>query len=566
MKKMLITLLTLSASLLCVVSLFAEETVKLNANQFIIDTTNSMILTNANIDEINSKVKSKISRIELDKTWRLSQEVERLEVGKEYFVFTKENSQDVFSLYFTELPIIHITTNNTIVDEPNVLAKFSMIERNNNYLESFIGIQYRGSFSQTFPKKSMEIEFCTDETMSKTKDYSLLGMTKDDDWNLQALYVESFRSRSKMAFDLWRKINKLHYADLEPKAINGIRNEYSELFVNNEYRGIYAVGEKVNRKQLRLKKYDKTTGTIHGELYKGKGWPNTSFESLMHDYNDSLDTWGGFEYKYPDEKINWSNLYNLVKYVIETPDNEFYNTYATKFDVENLVDFFIFIQTISGDDNISNNLYLAKYDKDSKYFYVPWDLDNILSCAWKEPLLDTVITNGLYDRLIKEKTSGGFWEKAKFKWKTLRDEWMSPELIFNMLKLNFDFLKRNGAYEREQRVWSDYYYDEAYLNDLSEWLAKRINFLDSLFEYKKCNVLAVNSDDFIITNDADFIYIKTNNQDYKVSLYNIFGSLICDEQSFSGNAKLPISSLPIGVYFVIVNDGTSDSFRYHFLN
>lgn len=553
MKKMMIILLTLSVSLICTVSLFAEETVKLNANQYIIDNTNLMILTNANVDEINSKVKSKISRIELDKTWLFKDEVERLEVGKEYFIYTVENSQDVFSLYFTELPIIHITTNNTIVDEPDVLAKFSMVQSNNEYIESFVGIQYRGKSSQQYPKKSMEIKFYKDETLSKKVDYALLGMRKDESWNLQAMYIEPFRCRNKVGFDLWRKINNLHYADLEPKATNGVRHEYSELFLNNEYRGIYCVSEKLDRKQLALKKYDKKTHSIHGELYKAVGWINTNFDSLL-DYDNTLDMWGEFEYKYPKEKIDWANLYDAFKFVIKTTNEEFYSECSQRFDTDNMADYFIFLNIICGEDNTGKNIYIAKYDNGTPYFYQPWDLDAIFGNNWKGEPSDCgkyIHSNWLLTRLTNDKTPGGFWDKVKLKWKKLRDEGLSSESIFDMLKQNHDYLKRNATYEREARVWTDYKYKPELLSDLSSWLTKRMDFLDSLFEYEKSNVIAINSDDFIITNDADFIYIKTSKQDYKVSIYNIFGRLIYSEQSFSGDAMLSSQSIPM-VYLLSI--------------
>ena len=115
----------------------------------------------------------------------------------------------------------------------------------------------------------MEIEFWTDNIGNETQNHALLGMTNDDDWNLQAMYNEPLRIRSKTNNDLWRMINSLHYQNQEPEAINGVRIKYVELFINNEYRGLYCLGEKVNRKQLKLKKHN---GNIRGELYKGISW------------------------------------------------------------------------------------------------------------------------------------------------------------------------------------------------------------------------------------------------------------------------------------------------------
>ena len=106
-------------------------------------------------------------------------------------------------------------------------AHFRMIETNQAAVSSFIGIQYRGGWTQTLPKKSMEIEFWSDSTGAETQDVSLLGLRTDDDWNLQAMYNEPLRIRSKTNNDLWRRIHTIHYQQSEPEAMNGIRMEYA---------------------------------------------------------------------------------------------------------------------------------------------------------------------------------------------------------------------------------------------------------------------------------------------------------------------------------------------------
>ena len=46
--------------------------------------------------------------------------------------------------------------------------------------------------------------------------------------------------------------------------------KYAEVFINNNYRGVYCVTELIDRKQLQLKKFELNNGNfrIRGELYK----------------------------------------------------------------------------------------------------------------------------------------------------------------------------------------------------------------------------------------------------------------------------------------------------------
>ena len=109
-----------------------------------------------------------------------------------------------------------------------------------------------------------------DTNIQITRDVSLLGMRDDDDWNLQAMFNEPLRIRNRSCFEIWDNIYTLPYKEEEPDAVAGIKMKYSDLFLNNEYLGIFAVGERIDRKQLKLKKYK--DGSIRGELYKGAYW------------------------------------------------------------------------------------------------------------------------------------------------------------------------------------------------------------------------------------------------------------------------------------------------------
>ena len=146
----------------------ANDTIQINQNQFFIDINKSLVLTNIDVGLVNSTWNNNKTHIMLNEVCEFSAPISNIEIGLAYSIFIPSQNSN-FTLYFTELPIINITTNFTIVDEPNVLANFKMIESNQNFLESFIGIQYRGASSQALEKKSMEIEFWKDENGTETE-------------------------------------------------------------------------------------------------------------------------------------------------------------------------------------------------------------------------------------------------------------------------------------------------------------------------------------------------------------------------------------------------------------
>ena len=82
---------------------------------------------------------------------------------------------------------------------------------------------------------------------------------------MDAGQADLFRLRNRIATELWNDIaSKPYYADQETDVLTGVRGQVVEVYLNNEYRGIYCLTECMDRKQLKIKKFDKKTGEIHG--------------------------------------------------------------------------------------------------------------------------------------------------------------------------------------------------------------------------------------------------------------------------------------------------------------
>jgi hypothetical protein len=538
----------------------ANDTIQVPQNQYFIDYGLNMVLTNIDVGFVNLTWTDAKTHIHLNELCVFSTPISSIEIGTAYSILIP--SQNAYYLiYFTEMPIISITTNNAIVDNMNVLANFKMMETNQNYIESNIGVQYRGAWSQTLPKKSMEIEFWADTSGIQTLDYALLGMVNDDDWNLQAMYNEPLRIRSKTNNDLWRLINSLHYQNHEPEAINGVRMKYVELFINNEYRGLYCLGEKTNRKQLKLKKYN---GTINGELYKGVSWGASTFTAFPP-YNNNALLWSGFEYKHPDEEIQWSNLHNLVGFVINASSQDFFDGYKSRFDLNNLVDYYIFLNLLRATDNTGKNIFIAKYTSNSKYFFVPWDLDGSFGTIWngtKDSTTDDLLSNGFYNRLVNECSPDGFKIKLKNKWLALRSTVINQDSLMSLFILNHNYLEANGVYERESMAWTGYTYDNTDLVYMSSWIANRLAYLDDKFT-EDCIPQSIdesnNESKFFVVHPnptSDLIHLQSlESNDCTVYVYNNLGQIVLHEKISHSNNSISLKHLKKGVYYLrLVNE------------
>ncbi len=517
---------------------FSASIIELPKESYRIDETKRLIICNTDLSKLQFDDEYIFIKIG-NSDYRVLDNVKSFKKGIRYTIGL-DGEFKRYSVYFTELPLLYITTELQIVDSPKILSKISLVENDGTITESNAGIEYRGDTSQSYPKKSYEIEFWSDESGDETKDITLLGMREDKDWNIQAMYNENFKLRSKAAWKIWESMSSISYIDLEPKAKSGVSVKYIEVFLNNSYQGIYALSEKIDRKQLKLKK--NTDTEIRGELYKGSQWDTNTTYTGLTDYDNSSETWGGYEYKYPKDLRDWNSLYNLHDFVINSNDVKFYSEYHDKYDRDNLINYFILVNTIRAVDNMGKNLYTARYDKSGKYFFVPWDLDGVLGRSVDstiQDITDDLFMNGLFTRLWNDVGQNGFRFNLYKRWLELRSNIITVDRIMQILIDNFDYLKMNGAYERDQIAYSGStisteYEEFAYIR---QWLIRRFEYLDKVFAFSPIETPSNNPDINIVNSKIQLYPNPAKNYIYFIDKNNTTDTSLLDIEIYDTSGK-----------------------------
>ena len=483
------------------------------------------------------------------------------ENGKERLVVRGEE----YTLYRTTLPVITIATDGPIVNSPAVHGTISVADANGHVITMHAGFKIRGTSSQQYEKKSYRVELWADATGTTMADTTFLGMRSDDDWNLEAMWAQPLRLRDKVANELWMEMYQLSYAADEPDALPGIRMEYADVFINDSYQGVYALTERMDRKQLGLKKFN---GELRGLLYKGNGSGAPTFESLP-DYDNTLDTWDNYEWVYPNEDeatINWNHLYSFTNFVMNSSDNVFYSQYSAQFDKANAIDYYLFINALMAMDNMGRNLFLARYKKSGTYFYLPWDLDAI----WG---LDTdgnqtnysggLMSNGFFDRLATDCTTNGFVATAKTRYNALRNNILTTNHIMEMVQNQYDELVAAGVYEREHEAWPAFTVDAGQLDYMSKWMDDRFYYLDNEIN-AACGTWGIEAPELvegptpiaeIFPNPAkDRINIRfLEAGDATVRLFDMTGRLVYSSNASAEALVIPTHGLAKGIYTLLVN-------------
>ena len=269
----------------------------------------------------------------------------------------------------------------------------------------------------------------------------------------------------------------------ENNGAEGIRLRYAEVFLDDHYQGLYLLSEQVDRKLLKLKKIK--DGKIRGELFKAGSYEPGSRFADAPPFNNALPFWSGFDIKYPyeDYTAHYDNLHAFVTLVSKTGDQEFNSTIADRLDMDNAIDYFLFVNLLRATDNLGKNYFLARRDEGEPYFFVPWDLDGVLGIIQDGKRIATtndILSNGLFDRLWENDPSG-YRRQVKDRWKQLRATTFSNQQLLGTIEQLYATLREQGAYQREQLVWAqdkdpgdDYRY-------LTNWLKERLVFLDGYF-------------------------------------------------------------------------------------
>lgn len=435
------------------------------------------------------------------------------------FVFTDSN-----------LPIVVINTENgaTIPDEPKVDATMGIIyngEGNRNYIVNpfneyygNIGIESRGSSSQSFPKKQWGFE--TRDNFGMNNDITVFNMAWDNDWVLYAPYSDKSLIRNVLAYQMGKDLG-----GYSP------RTQLCEVVLNGEYQGVYVFTEKIKRKDGKVGtnsllpqdlsgneltgdyvlKVDKTTagGVI---AWTSPFPPSTgSSQTIRFQLHDP-----------PIENLSSSQLNYIQTYItdFETVLNgpsfaDPINGYSKFINVESFIDFCLVNEISKNVDGyrISSFLNKVRESEGGKLNAGPvwdfnlafgnanycqggltsgWEMDFYQYCGgdgnqnpfwWKRLLEDPIYAHDL---------SCKWWEMRNGKWNT--DSLMQridnlATYLDESQQRNFQKWQIHSTY-----VWPNNFVGDTYQEDidyLKQWITSRVNWMDANM-YDGCLDLGTN--------------------------------------------------------------------------
>ncbi|MFQ8705157.1 MAG: CotH kinase family protein [Thomasclavelia sp.] len=390
------------------------------------------------------------------------------------------------SIFQTHLPIITlntheqkipgapiITNNDTQLyetganGETSIEAEFTIIDEqkgsnkltDKTSLKTNSLIHYRGNSSRHFDKKSYSIHFIDNEGKENKKE--LAGMYKHDEWILNGPFLDRSLLRNYLCFNISGEI--MSYAP-------NVR--FCELYVNDNYQGIYLLMEPISRSEGRI---NITKPSKNNDL--------TSFIVRFDRQNKStipLDNYSYYTYKtgesaldvlYPGKNLISEGRKKYIQKQIDTVERILYsidlwsnhNSYSKYLDTTAFAQYFIINEFFR---NVDAGNYSTYYYKDIRGKIKPcvWDFnnscDNYIDDVWNEEGFSLIYTPW-FSQLIKDKD---FVYSIVRIYHQLRKSILSEDYLIEYIDNTNTWL--DSAIQRNDEVWG-YVYDLNNYNELN---------------------------------------------------------------------------------------------------
>lgn len=421
----------------------------------------------------------------------------------------------------SNLPIIIINTNGqTIPNTTKITADMKVIwngdgQRNNitdppNHYNGKIGIELRGSSSQSFPKKGYAVE--TRDSAGENLNVELMGFPAENDWVFNATYNDKSLMRDVLVYDAARKTGR--YAS---------RSRYFELVVNGDYKGLYILFEKIKRDKNRV-------------AIKGMEITDTSGVALTGGYIVKIDKLDGEDIGgWNSPFLPFPGAHKPIFYQYHEPKNskivpeqknyihQFITNFETVMNSSNFADTAVGFPKIANDTSfvdyflinefaknvdgyrLSTFMYKDRDNKDPKLYMGPvWDFNIALGNAdyydgWKTTgwELDFLTTDSYF--LQNDAYFVPTWWKKLFAWdhfkSLIKQRWavllqtsFNKDRIYSVIDSLTDYLSeaRTRNFQRWPvlgvYVWPNYFIGTTYQQEidyLKSWITTRIQWMSS---------------------------------------------------------------------------------------
>ena len=318
---------------------------------------------------------------------------------------------------------------------------------NEDFYRGKILIDGRGNTSWHRSKRPYNIDLVANDWIGENP-AALLGMPADEEWSLLAFWNDRSLMRLPLAMHLGRSMDGILWTP---------RVQYVEVWINDDYRGLYCLSEKIQRDDHRvnIKKLDAASTDLSGG-YVLEAAPADGHKSHPIEIQTQIKTERegiNFIFKYPKAKnVTQAQRTWIKNYLDEFEDvlrsdnfNDPVNGYSKYINEESFIDWTILHELSKGCDNLFHASVFVQKDRNGKlHMSAPWDFDLSFgnSGVYTEDE-NWIKTHRWFGRLYRD-------ERYAKKYNDRYDELMPLfDKIPEILQENYKQLEETGVLDRE---------------------------------------------------------------------------------------------------------------------
>lgn len=386
--------------------------------------------------------------------------IEELDNGLKVIIYDN-NHYKISNIIFTTIPVVNLTTDSKNDNKHyGNITLFGDINYDNEIANSNCRFHVRGSSSKTWTDNhSYKLNLLGRN--NKNLSMSLLGMSSDNDWILNSMWMDNSYMRDKLGFYIWNNLNEEYQQNMQ----------YVELVIDNEYKGLFLLEEEVDMDSFDANKNDDL-------LISTKYWQNEIKDRKIYDENYEFDKRiDEFEIEAgnPDKTLQRNLIISMLDGVFD--DNK--GSIVLNYNIENNATYTLFINMIQAMDNRYKNEKILFRKNGSEYdlYIMPWDLD----WSFGNPLTghETNISK-MYDNDVVPKnisSSDEFKKVIKDKYLEASKKFYNYEDISKIIDEYADYIRSSGALIRMNKEEEF----EVDIINIKKYLKNRIDYLDSYY-------------------------------------------------------------------------------------
>ncbi len=363
------------------------------------------------------------------------------------------------------LPVIHIFPSKEITFENK--ENCLIVLEDNGIIHSISStIKCRGGYSSKFYKHSYRIEL--------NQKHSPFGLPREDDWILNANYIDKTFMRHKLSYDLFRLMGD---NNLAPECL------YVNVKVNNEYKGLYVLMQRINGNFCNLNKKDDNAFVCKDPLVFFDNIP----EELLNNNNYH-------DQKYPKvTKRDFTHTLNEFReFIFHSSDSVFLANIGKKIDINNVADWHILLLLTNNADGLIKNFYLYRIDSKTPMRIAIWDYDHSFGRDGDNELnmltYEIDCSKNIMLKRLMEIDKSNYPTILRNRWLQLRESGIISVNSINYMVLKNHFRIKNNI-DKNFEKWpvnsNDYFDANTYSQEvaiLKQFVEIRIPQLDKYFQ------------------------------------------------------------------------------------